>query len=201
MNLTKIVRAMTVSIGALTATFAPAAVTPTVVAPYEIDNPQAGPVSINYFQFGYTNSNGDFGPLTGNRIVSSRVTINFRPGLVDNGNGQMVPFNVNHLEVSMVVPVLLDDPNGSELFEVLGADMVQTSPGNYAHELVTDAFNGEIRSGRFSLDIEAFDAQGEPVPLAGEFFGGSGFYYTVAVPEPGFMVVLPALAMLAVRRR
>lgn len=207
MILNSFVRALAVSAGAFLVSSAAAAsaafAADTVIAPYEIDNPQAGPIALNYFQFGYTNpGSGEFEPLTGNRIVSSRVTVNFRPGLVDNGSGQMVPFDVNHLELSMVVPVILDDQNGTELFHVLGSDLVQTAPGTWTYELVTDAFNGEIRGGRFSLDIEAFDQQGDPVPLAGEFFGGSGFFYTVAVPEPAAgLVALPAIAALVGRRR
>jgi hypothetical protein len=171
-----------------------------VIAEYNIDNPEAGPVSLNFFQFGYTDGGGDFIPLTGAHIEQAQVKINFRPGLVPGPGPHQVPFDVDQLRVSMVVPVLLDDPKGTELFLVEGTQLVETSPGTFTFNLTTDAFNGEIRSGRFSLDIGAFDEQGEPVPMAGEFFGGSGFYYTVAVPEPASVGLL-AVASLVLRRR
>jgi hypothetical protein len=151
-------------------------------------------VELQYRGMGYNDAEGNFVDLAGHHILSSTVTLEFVPGF---------KADPSTIFMGMVVPV---SGAASQYFTVSGSQLVETSPRHYSYTLTTDAFNGEIYSGRFSIETYALDALGNPVSLRGNVVAGSGFYYTLdvpalPVPEPasaalllGGLAVVPALA-------
>jgi len=151
-------------------------------------------ISYDYRGMGYAGPDGEYTSLTGANIISSSVILDFTTA---------PDVDITNLHMQMVVPVLNAT---SEFFAVLGPDLTQVSPGHYTFSLTTDAYNGEIRDGRFSIESFVLDAQGSPTSIDATVTASTGFYYTVElptspVPEPasallllGGLAVVPALA-------
>lgn len=147
-------------------------------------------ISARYFVFGYTPDGGDFVDLTGYEIVSSRAHINFTP---DPGT------NAKNMVAQMVVPVL---DAQSEFYEVLGSDLIETTPGVWQFDIpANDLYDGIIRTGSFTVDCYGQDPiTGDPTSIAGTFSDDSGFFFTVNVPEP-MSGAMAAVGMMLLRRR
>ena len=165
---------------------AAAAQAQTVTATYAVT--QTG-VSRLYGFFGYTPDGGSFTPLAGYDIVGASVVIDYAP---EPGE------DINDLFIGMAVPV---EGSASQFFGVTGDQFTQTSPGTYHYERFTDDFNGTITSGSFGLDTYSLNADGGPSGTAGVYGDGSGFSYTVAVPEPTTAAAAMAGTALLLRRR
>ena len=151
-------------------------------------------ISLDYRGMGYTDADGSFVDLAGSDIVSSRVVVGFRP---------QAGVDISTFHMAMVVPV---SGATSQFFEVNRADLTETRPGWFTLDIRSDAFNGEIYSGRFSIESYGLDAFGNPIALPGFVTASTGFYYSVetsAVPEPSSAWLLVSglmLVPLAVRR-
>lgn len=154
----------------------------------EFPLPRVG-IALNYGSFGYTPEGGDYTILTGAEIVSSKVVFDWTPAAgVDPTN----------LVVAMTVPV---ENAVSEYFAFTGEDLVETTPGTFRYEFVTNDHNGVIRGGRFGIETYGLDPEGNPITLPGVVNDGSGYYFTVLVPEPATLSALAGGAMLLSRRR
>lgn len=150
-------------------------------------------ITLDYFAFGVSDADGNFVSLAGQQILSSRVEIDFTP---EPG------VDVSSLVMWMAVPV---QGVASQYFGIEGSQLVQTTPGTWHYELTTDAYNGILYNGRFSVQSYGLNSLGDPVQLPGTVTATTGFHFTVGspVPEAGtwalMAVGLPAL--LLVRRR
>lgn len=147
--------------------------------------------SLNYGMMGYTDEDGNFLSLEGQPIVSARAHFEFTP---DQGT------DASTFVAGMVVPVT---GATSEFFLVEGTQFTQSSPGLFTFDLPsTTDFNGIVRGGRFSVDCYAVDPDtGDPIAISGDLSSNSGFFFTVAVPEPASAAGLGILFVLARRKR
>ncbi len=149
----------------------------------------------DYFAFATSDAEGNFVNLAGQQILSSRVEIDFTPN---------PGVDISGLVMWMAVPVLNVE---SQYFGIDASQLVETSPGTFHYELTTNAYNGTIYSGRFSVQSYGLDAMGNPISLPGTVSATTGFHFTVTspVPELGSWALmgsgLPLLLLLARRRR
>lgn len=151
-----------------------------------------------YRGMGYNDADGNFIDLAGSHITSATVIVDFRPAPgVDIGSFFM----------GMNVPVLGPD---NVYFVVDGSMLEKSGLNHYTYSFTTDLFNGEIYSGRFSIESYGLDAMGNPIGLPGFVGATTGFYFdvdvaTAPVPEPTSAAMLLAglalVPMLARRRR
>lgn len=151
-----------------------------------------------YGTMGYTDEQGSFIDLAGSHIVSSTVTVDFRPAR---------GVDVDSLFMAMSVPVSGAQGN---YFVVQGTQLERVGRRHYTYTFTTDEFNGRIEPGRFSVESYGLDADGNPVPLKGRLGASTGFHYTVdvvsaPVPEPASAALLlgglAVLPLWARRRR
>lgn len=150
-------------------------------------------VSLTYGAVIYEFDEENFLDLTGYNLVNTRTQIEFLPE-----PGQ----DFSSLHVEFLVPVIPNDPDASVFLQILGTDLTETSPGLWTYTAETEELNGIIRSGRFSLTMFGLDQDENPIWIPGAFTDTSGFYLTVAIPEPSTTaLLLPALGLLARRRR
>ena len=145
-------------------------------------------VASDYRIFGYTPEGGSFTPLDGDAIVAASLVLDYSP---EPGE------DINDLFIGMAVPV---DGSVSQFFGVTGDQFTQTSPGTYHYERFTDDFNGTITTGGFGIETYSLDDNGIQTGTDGVYAEGSGFRYTVAVPEPTTAVAGAAGLLLLARR-
>lgn len=144
------------------------------------------------FGGGWARDYGFFGGFdnVGKQIVETRVIIEFEP---TNG------FDAADFFTAFLVPVILDDPSGSELLMVIGSEVGWSgTSGVKTLNLTTDAYNGTVRAGRFGWELRGFDDL-DP-SISGIFSGNSRIEFDL-VPAPGALVVLGLGGMVAGRRR
>lgn len=167
-----------------------ASATDTIERSYLI--PRIG-ITYDYFAFGINDPDGNFINLAGQQILSSRVEIEFTP---DPG------VDISTLVMWMAVPV---QGVASQYFGIEGSQLVETTPGTWRYALTTDAYNGIIYSGRFSVQAYGLNSLGDPITLPGIVGENTGFHFTVGspVPEAGTWALMAAgvPALLLVRRR
>lgn len=189
MTFTRLIARAALALGALL-TVGQAGATDTITRSYLM--PRIG-ITYDYFAFGISDPDGNFVSLAGQQILSSRVEIDFTP---EPG------VDVSSLVMWMAVPV---QGVASQYFGIEGSQLVQTTPGTWHYELTTDAYNGIIYNGRFSVQSYGLNSLGDPISLPGLVSATTGFHFTVGspVPEAGtwalMAIGLPAL--LLVRRR
>lgn len=150
-------------------------------------------IEMNYRGMGYDDGDGNFIDLAGSHIISARVEVDFTP---DAGA------DISSFFMAMVVPVLGSE---SQYFMVDGSQLIQSAPGRYTYSLASSAFNGEIYSGRFSVEAYGMDVDGNAIWLPG-VATNTGFFYTVdvanPVPEPSTVLMMVAgLALVPVMAR
>lgn len=152
-------------------------------------------IEMNYRGMGYADDEGNFIDLAGSHIISAHVQVDFAPG---------AGADISSFFMAMVVPVLGTD---NQYFTVDGSQLVESSPGHYTYSLTTTEFNGEIYSGRFSVEAYGMDADGNAIWLPGTATN-TGFFYTVdvanPVPEPSTLLMMAgglALVPVMARRR
>ena len=154
-------------------------------------------VSGSYGTMGFTDAEGSFVSLVGEQIVSTRVVIDFTPE---------AGVDWTTMVVRMQVPVAGAE---SQLFEVFGTDLVETTPGTYHYEHTSTLNNGTIFDSRWGIESFGLTADGGAVTLPGTVGATTGFYITAtvpvsAVPEPasawlllGGLACVPAFARRA----
>jgi hypothetical protein len=179
-------RTLAIALFAAVSTGSAANAADTVVAKFL---PRIG-ASLQYGSFGYTNDEGEYEVLTDHQIIKTRIVIDFIPG---PGVDPLAFF------AGMVVPT--DGP--SQFLTVEGSKLTAAGDGSYHYEASSDDYNGTIYAGRFSIDCYGIDVTtGEPTSLSGSSFGPeSGFFFTVAVPEPTTLSTLAGGSLLLARRR
>jgi hypothetical protein len=146
-------------------------------------------VSLQYGSMGYTPDDGEYTPLTGFDVVSSRAYFKFTP---DDG------IDMSTFVAAMAVPVAADE----QFYYIDGASMTQTSPGVWEGSIAANnLYNGTILASRFAVDCYAVDpTTGKPVFIGGTFSDDSGFFFSVEIPEP-LGATFFAVGGLMMRRR
>lgn len=141
---------------------------------------------------GWARDYGFFGGFgnDGKQIVETRVYLDFEP---TDG------FDAADFFSGFLVPVILDDPSGSEFMGLWGEELGWSgTDGRKMYELVTDAFNGTVRPGRFSWELYSMDDI-DPA-IRGVFRNNSRIEFDL-VPTPGALAVLGLGGLVAGRRR
>lgn len=178
-NVTKVV----VSVGVLSAIALGASAAPQTVVFEFGDGEISGGWARDYGFF------GGFGN-DGKQIVETRVYIDFEP---TNG------FDAADFFSGFLVPVILDDPGNTEFMGLLGEEMGWSgTDGRKTYELVTDAFNGIVRPGRFGWEL--YGANDLDPSISGIFRNNSRIEFDL-VPTPGALAVLGLGGLMAGRRR
>lgn len=141
---------------------------------------------------GWARDYGFFGGFgnDGKQIVETRVYLTFEP---TDG------FDAADFFSGFVVPVILDDPTGSEFLGLWGEEMGWSgTEGVQTFELVTDAYNGIVRPGRFSWELYSLDDIDPSV--RGIISNFSRIEFDL-VPAPGALAVLGLAGVIGTRRR
>lgn len=147
------------------------------------DGPISGGWSRDYGFF------GGFGN-DGKQIVETRVYLTFEP---TDG------FDAADFFSGFVVPVILDDTSGSEFLGIWGEEVGWSgTDGVKTYELVTDAYNGIVRPGRFSWELYSLDDI-DPA-IRGIISNNSRIEFDL-VPAPGALAVLGIAGVMTGRRR
>lgn len=140
-------------------------------------------IEMLYQGMGYFGSQGEFVDLAGGHITSASVVVDFT--MLDG-------VDPSTFHMNMSVPV---SDSKSDFFEVVFSDLTEVSPDHYSYSLTTDAFNGEVYSGRFGVVTYGLDSDENWINLPAIVNSDTGFYFTVdtpaaAVPEPSSALLL-----------
>ena len=127
--------------------------------------------SADFGYMGYTDKNGNFIELTGQKILGGWVEVEFAPA---KGRDTAV------FTMEMVVPV---EGSNELLFTVHASDLIPMGRGKYRATLTSNQFNGTIRPGRYSIETFGTDANGERVELHGALSDSTGFHFIVTKPD------------------
>lgn len=165
------VRKSIVAFALLAGTMLPAAGTMAANRIVEVFNPAVAGSSVDYGQMGYTDDDGNFISVAGEKILGAWAEFTFIP------EGRL---DVGRFTAEMAVPVL-DAP--SELFHVSSSQLVPIGNGRYRATFTSKQFNGTVRTGRYSVEVFGTNAKGETVPLRGRLTDDSGFYFSVTQPD------------------
>lgn len=127
--------------------------------------------SADFGYMGYTDKDGNFIELTGQKILGGWVDVEFTPA-------QRRDSKV--FTMQMLVPV---EGSSELLFTVEAKDLIPIGQGRYRATLTSNEFNGTIRPGRYSIETFGTNADGERVVLRGSLSDSTGFHFIVTKPD------------------
>jgi len=127
--------------------------------------------SADFGYMGYTDKDGNFIDVTGQKILGAWVEVEFTPA---------ERRDTKVFTMEMLVPV-----EGADelLFTVHSKDLIPMGKGRYRATLTSNRFNGIVRPGRYSIETYGTDANGERVALHGALSDSSGFHFIVTKPD------------------
>jgi len=128
-------------------------------------------VAASYGTMGFTDADGNFVSLVGQQIVSTRVVIDFTPA---------PGVDWTTLVATLQLPV---EGAQSQLFQVFGSDLVETTPGTYHFELTSKLNNGTIFDSRWGIETYGLTADGGAMALPGTLGATTGYYVTATLPS------------------
>jgi len=127
--------------------------------------------SLDYRSFGYSDKEGNWVPLAGQKIVGARAEVEFTP----DHRADLASFRM-----AMVVPV---EGAQSQYFLVDGNSLIPMGKGKYYADLTSALYNGIVLDGRFSIETYTLGPDGNAYALRGKLGAKSGFRFVVSAPQ------------------